>query len=218
MIKIWDVYIRLNHWLIVLLVASAWLSSEFGDAEFKWHSINGYIIFVLVLSRIVWGIIGSTTARFSNFIASPFKAIQYLLALRNNKATNYLGHNPAGGWMVIAFLLVLLGQTITGMLSSDDVLFEGPFSYYISSGMVETMTGIHHLLFNILMVLVGLHIAAVLYHQLIKNEKIIQAMFSGKKHSATDVKKPLSFRPFYIALTVILLVAFSFWLVLKNFG
>lgn len=202
MIKVWDLFVRLSHWLVVLLILSAWLSAHFGDAEFKWHSFNGYAVFVVVLSRIIWGFIGSTTARFSNFIKAPWKVPAYLLDLLRGKAPSFLGHNPAGGWMVLAFWLVLLSQTIAGMFSSDDVLAEGPFTYAASESTVNFMTSWHHRLFDLLIILIILHVLAVIYHQWIKREKLLQAMFTGEKPlppTENTQGAKLIFRPIYLA-------------------
>jgi len=213
--KVWDSFVRLSHWLVVLLVISAWLSANFGDAEFKWHSFNGYVLFVLVLSRVIWAVVGSTTARFSHFLKSPVEAIAYLRGLIKNNAPEYLGHNPAGGWMVLLLWLILLSQVITGLFSSDDILAEGPLSYRVSSRLVSLMTGWHHLIFDILLVFVALHLIAVFYHQVIKREKLIQAMFNGKKTNIGKPIRPLITKPFYRAMLILGVVSFSFWMILS---
>ncbi len=221
MVKVWDLFVRWSHWLIVLLVISAWLSSEFGDSEYKWHSLNGYAIFVLVLTRIIWGFVGSTTARFSHFLKSPKKSFKYLLALRSDKTPESLGHNPTGGWMVVVLLVVLLAQATTGMFTSDDISFEGPFAYYVSTAMSEKLTGLHHLLFNGLLVLIVLHVAAVLYHQLIKKESIIKAMITGEKISLPLHKhesSALIFRSVFFALTILMIVGATLWWLLKEYA
>ena len=217
-IKVWDPFVRLSHWLIVLLVASAWLSSEFGDAEFKWHSWNGYALFVLVLSRLLWGFFGSTTARYRSFIKAPKSAFVYLQDMRKGKEAEYVGHNPAGGWMALMLWLVLLAQAVTGMFSSDDVIFDGPFSFYVSSATVSSITGIHHFLFNVLILLVMFHVFAVFYHQYVKKEKLIEAMITGNKtlsNASADLK--LEFRPFYFAVLIVAVIGVGFWLVLRSY-
>jgi len=217
-VKVWDLFVRLSHWLIVLLVASAWLSSEIGDAEFKWHSWNGYALFVLVLSRLVWGFFGSTTARYSSFIKAPKSAFIYLQDMKKGNDAEYAGHNPAGGWMALMLWVVLLAQAVTGMFSSDDVIFDGPFSYYVSSGTVSTITGMHHLLFNVLMLLVMFHVFAVFYHQYVKKEKLIEAMITGNKTLSNETTAlKLVFRPFYFAVCIVGIIGVVFWLALKNY-
>lgn len=218
MIKVWDLFVRLSHWLVVLFVVFAWFSANFGDAEFKWHSLNGYAIFILVVSRIIWGIFGSETARFSHFVKSPFKVVFYLNRMLRGKAPIFLGHNPAGAWMVVILLFTLLFQAITGMFSSDDILAEGPFVYAVSGNIVSTMTGLHHRAFDLLMILIALHIAAVLYHQFFKKEKLLVAMIIGEKLAPKDQgEKVFSFKPFYYTLLIIGLVSLLFYLVLNHY-
>lgn len=217
-VKVWDLFVRVSHWLIVLLVASAWLSSEIGDAELKWHSWNGYALFVLVLSRLVWGVVGSTTARYSSFIKAPKHALMYLRDMYKGNEAEYIGHNPAGGWMALMLWMVLITQAVTGMFSSDDIIFDGPFSFYVSSSTVSTITGIHHLLFNVLVLLVMFHVFAVFYHQRIKNEKLVQAMITGVKEFSHSVDhSKLVFRPFYFAVLILAVIGVGFWMVLKNY-
>jgi len=212
--KVWDLFVRLSHWLVVLLVISAWVSANFGDAEFKWHSFNGYAIFVLVLTRIIWAVVGSTTARFSYFLRSPVQAVIYLRDLIKNKAPEYSGHNPAGAWMVVFLWLILLSQVITGLFSSDDILAEGPFAYSVSSKLVSLMTGWHHLIFDALLVMIALHLFAVFYHQIVKKERIIQAMFNGRKAMMGKSAKQHIFKPFYGAVLILLVVSLIFWVAL----
>jgi cytochrome b len=216
MVKVWDLFVRLSHWLAVFLVISAWVSANYGDAEFKWHSWNGYALFVLVSTRIVWGVTGSQSARFTQFIKSPAKTVFYLIALLKGKSPSFLGHNPAGGWMVVVLLFVLLLQAITGIFSSDDILAEGPFAYAVSGKVVSTMTALHHLGFDLLVILVILHVIAVLYHQLIKKEKLIEAMFSGEKPSLRS-DELIFFKPVYYALLILGAIALLFWLVLEYY-
>ena len=220
MVKVWDLFIRLNHWLIVGLVVSAWLSSRYGDAEYQWHTLNGYAIFVLVITRIIWGVVGSTTARFSHFIRSPIQSILYLKSLFSPRYTSSLGHNPAGGWMVVLLLLALLMQAVTGMFSSDDISVEGPFAFYVSEDWVERLSGLHRLLFNVIIALVVLHVVAVLYHQVIKKEALIQAMFSGKKviKNIPQEVNTWVFRSLFFALLLLLSLGGVFWWVLDFYS
>lgn len=218
MIKVWDLFVRLSHWLIVILVISAWLSANYGDAEFKWHSWNGYALFILLITRIIWGIVGSTSARFSHFIKSPYNVLAYLSDLTRGKEAAYLGHNPAGAWMVVILLAGLFLQVVTGLFSSDDIIAEGPFSFFLSGKNVSLMTGLHHLGFDILMILVVVHVLAVIYHQFFKRENLIGAMLTGKKIvRKNEVGEVLYFKSFYFALIILAVVAFVFWGVLAYY-
>ena len=220
MIKVWDIFVRVSHWLIVLLVISAFVSANFGDAEFKWHSWNGYAIFVLVTTRIIWGLVGSTTARFSHFIKSPFQVFYYLRDLLTGKSIQFLGHNPAGGWMVVVFWIVLLAQATTGLFSSDDIVAEGPLTYTVSEDTVMEMTGWHNLIFNVLLALIALHLVAVIFHQWKKKEKLVQAMFHGKKQVLSGLDQQKSgfvFRATFWALLILITVGFLFYYTLEAY-
>ncbi len=219
--KVWDLFIRSSHWIIVLMVTFAWLSARYGDVELKWHSWNGYALFVLILSKVIWGFVGSTTARFSHFIKSPKIILQYLRSLFLGYSKETIGHNPAGGVMVLILYLLLIVQGLTGLFSTDDVFFEGPFAYYISESFVKSATALHHYFFNTLIILIIVHIIAVIYHQLVKKEKLLQAMILGTKPTLTRKEKDetaLVFKPFFLALFITGFVAFAFWLTLNIYG
>lgn len=112
-IKVWDILVRTFHWALVFFFTFSYLT---GGEETPLHMYSGYIIIGLLLVRILWGLAGSRHARFSDFIYSPAKVIGYLKGLFNGKASRYLGHNPAGGWMVIALMLSILSTTGSGLL------------------------------------------------------------------------------------------------------
>ena len=104
--KVWDLPVRLFHWGIVLLILAAWVSQEFGRMDI--HMWIGEWILALLLFRIVWGLIGSDTARFSRFLQSPMAALRHLSHIRRREPDTEVGHNAAGGWMVLVMLLLVL--------------------------------------------------------------------------------------------------------------
>ena len=118
----WDLPTRIFHWALVLLIIDAWVSYSFGDVLMRWHMWNGYALLTLVLFRLMWGIWGSNTARFSGFVASPLRVVRYLRALARGEDEHYLGHNPAGGWSVLVLLGLILVQGVCGLFASDDIL------------------------------------------------------------------------------------------------
>ena len=207
--KIWDLFVRISHWLLVVLVAAAYLAAEFGGVEKEWHFKIGIAILVLVLSRVVWALVGSSSARFSRFLVSPMVAIRYLADLKVGKAKHYIGHNPAGGWMVLVLWGLLIAMPVTGMFSSDDIIAEGPLAYSVSGATVSLMTRWHNILFNVLVALVVVHVAAVLFHHFIKKEDLITAMFSGKKAAvkgSADAQQNLRFKPLSLALLIVAVI------------
>jgi cytochrome b len=141
----------------------------------------GYLILALVLFRVMWGFAGSTHARFSDFLSGPGRALTFAGRLMSKKPIAVYGHNPLGGWMVAVMLLSLLVQAGTGLFSNDDIAVEGPLFGLVSKELSDRLTTIHSWNFNFLLVLIGLHVAAVLFHVFVKKENLVGAMFTGVK-------------------------------------
>ncbi|TJY61180.1 Ni/Fe-hydrogenase 1 b-type cytochrome subunit [Sinimarinibacterium sp. CAU 1509] len=205
---------RLGHWLLPLLVGVSWATAEWGLLD--WHRRSGYAILTVVLFRVFWGFFGSTTARFSDFVRRPSVVLSYARSLRERAGhALVIGHNPMGGWSVLALLTVLLVQTITGLFSVDtDGLESGPLSYLISFRSGRLLAEIHEISFNVLIGLVLLHLAAVAYYTLIRREALIPAMLNGRKSLPPDATQGLRFASpwralvgIIIAVLVVLLIA-----------
>ena len=130
-IRVWDLPTRLFHWTLVALIVTLWVSAIRGWMSV--HYVCGVAALVLVSFRIVWGFLGSTTARFANFAASPGRVVAYLRALRRGDDSRHAGHNPAGGWMVMTFLLLILTQAALGRFANDEFDFKGPLAELISA-------------------------------------------------------------------------------------
>ncbi|MBV1873356.1 MAG: cytochrome b/b6 domain-containing protein [Gammaproteobacteria bacterium] len=180
-VKAWDIYTRIFHWLLVFSVTAAWLTAEFGDMEMIWHKRNGYLLFILILFRLFWGVLGSSTARFRRFVYSPRRAFSYLQAWRLGSPQHYLGHNPLGGWMVVALLLLLAIQVSSGLFSSDGLFAYGPLSGLVSESLSADLTAYHELGFKLLMLMVAFHVLAIAVYLLVRKENLVKAMMSGKK-------------------------------------
>lgn len=178
-IFIWDIPIRLFHWLLVSTIAYSWYSMEILE-DLNQHFIAGYCALTLVLFRIVWGFIGTYYARFTNFIYPLSEVLSYFRDSSDNTKRTYLGHNPAGGLSVIAMLVFILIQISTGLFSTDDYYF-GPLYGLVSDATASTITEIHHLNFDIITGLIALHILTILLYRIVKKERLIGAMFTGKK-------------------------------------
>jgi cytochrome b len=179
-VLVWDLPVRVVHWLIVLLVTFSFLTAEGGFLG--WHKLSGYAIVSLVIFRVYWGFCGSSTARFAHFLRGPNAVARYVCTLRTRDGQTSLGHNPLGGWNVIALLFVLLLQALSGLFAVDvDGLESGPLAKYVSFGTGRRIAGLHDGMFNILELLIGLHIAAVLLHLLYYKQNLIVPMFTGVK-------------------------------------
>ncbi len=199
---LWDLPTRVFHWSIVGCICLAWWSAE--TERYQLHSWVGYTVITLVVTRIIWGFVGSRHSRFSDFLVGPRRVIAYL---RGGGYTS-AGHNPLGGWSVVVLLSLLLLQAVSGLFNSDDVLFSGPLYYAAETGFRDAMGEVHEVAFNLLLAMVGLHIAAVLYHQLYRRQKLLQAMIGGRAPGKSGRAAPV---PAWVALVFLLLVAGALW-------
>ncbi len=148
---LWDLPTRLFHWLIVCCLPLAWWSGE--TDNYAIHQWVGYTVTVLVVSRVAWGVLGSRHSRFTDFVVGPAKVLAYI----RGQGADSAGHNPLGGWSVLALLLLLLTQAVSGLFNSDDVLFSGRF--IMRPAPVSGHHGqVHEIAFYVLLALVGLHI------------------------------------------------------------
>jgi cytochrome b len=180
-VKIWDLPVRLFHWTLVALLAFMFWSGKTGGNVMEYHMYAGYWVLALVLFRVMWGFAGSTHARFSDFLAGPDRAIAFAKRLVSKSPVTVAGHNPLGGWMVVALLVSLLVQAGTGLFSNDDIAAEGPLFPLISKPLSDKLSTLHSWNFNVLLALSAVHLIAVLFHVFVKKENIVAAMFTGVK-------------------------------------
>jgi len=180
-ILVWDLPLRMFHWMLALLVAVSIVSAEIGGNAMQIHLRSGYTILTLVLFRILWGFFGGTHARFASFVRGPATAIAHLKALRSQKSGRHLGHNPAGGWSVMLMLFVLLIQAGTGLFSNDDIATEGPLAKLVSKSWSDRITGIHEINVVVLYVLIALHLAAIAFYFFRKRDNLLTPMLTGFK-------------------------------------
>jgi cytochrome b len=164
---VWDRWVRVGHWLLVVSIAATWVTRHGGGA---WHEWPGYVALIVAALRVAWGFVGSLHARFSDFVRAPKEVIHYLCGLRARRETHYVGHNPLGGYMVLALLALVTLTGLSGWLYTTD-RFWG----------VEWVGETHDFLADALLVLVAAHIAGVLFTSHRDRENLIAAMFHGKK-------------------------------------
>jgi len=198
-VRVWDLPTRLFHWLLVVLIGVMWWSAEYHRMDI--HLLVGPIVLGLLLFRLVWGVIGGSTARFANFIRGPRAAMSYL----NGRAAHVLGHNPIGGWSVAIMLLLLCTQVGLGLFASDEDGFAaGPLSKYVTYGTARKLAHNHHLLFNILLVFMALHVAAILFYALVKRNNLVGPMLHGRReaHAGAAGLVPASPARFLIAAAI----------------
>lgn len=180
-VKVWDLPVRLFHWAIVVLLAFQVATGFAGGEAMVWHAWSGYGVLSLVLFRILWGFAGSTHARFASFLAGPAATLRFAKRLFSREAVPQVGHNPLGGWMVIALIASLALQAVTGLFANDGVSVEGPFAALVSLDVSNGLSQFHRWNLRVLLVLSGLHVAAVFFHLVVKKENLLGTMFTGIK-------------------------------------
>ncbi|MBN9512026.1 MAG: cytochrome b/b6 domain-containing protein [Alphaproteobacteria bacterium] len=190
-ILVWDVPVRLFHWSLALLLVVSYFTARAGGDWMNLHFWSGYAILTLLFFRIAWGFLGSTTARFSSFLKGPSAAIAHLGHLLGRGRPRDAGHNPLGGAMVVVMILAVLAQAATGLFAADTDMgmVNGPLALKVADKWVERATAFHSFWINVLLILVGLHVLAVLFYLVWKRQNLIGAMFTGRK-PADDVVEP----------------------------
>jgi cytochrome b len=180
-ILVWDLPLRLFHWLLVLLVVTSFVSAKIGGNALQIHMLSGYAVLSLLLFRLLWGFLGGTHARFASFIRGPAAVVAYL---RGGGTGQHLGHNPAGAWSVIFMLAALLLQAATGLFANDDISTEGPLAKLVSKALSDRITGVHHLNVKLLLALIGMHLSAIVFYVFYKRENLVKPMLTGFKDAA----------------------------------
>jgi cytochrome b len=180
-VRVWDWPVRIVHWAMVLLLVALLTTAKIGGDAMEWHMRAGETMLALVLFRVSWGFAGSRYARFSSFVRGPRAVIAYTRSVLVPPRELHVGHNPLGGWMVIALLLALLFQAGTGLFTNDDVLTEGPLVRLITKDLSDTITGFHHRNAWIVIALATAHIGAVLFYLVALKENLIKPMLRGAR-------------------------------------
>nr|WP_294530957.1 cytochrome b/b6 domain-containing protein [uncultured Rhodopila sp.] len=199
-IKVWDLPVRLFHWAIVVLIVAAWTTQELNKME--WHMRVGYAILALLLFRIVWGFIGSDTARFVRFLKSPAAVLRHLSHLRRREADREIGHNAAGGWMVLLMLVLLGVQAGTGLFSNDDSATDGPLMHLVGKDQSDFISKIHALNFNLILAVIVLHVAAITAYAVLKRQNLVRPMVTGTKEMPGDTAAPRLVSPVWAAVAL----------------
>ena len=203
-VKVWDGFIRSFHWLLVVAIATLYFSAEEGMLEL--HFATGYFTLALIITRLIWGVIGSKTAKLSSLIHSPIAAIK---SFKNNE--HKAGHGAAGSYMVIAFFILILAQLGSGLMTSDDILTDGPLVKYVSTDAVEFAGWLHHLNFDILLYAIVLHVIAIVIYR-IKGKNLVKPMLTGSSEQVS-VTEPVTKSPLlaFVIFALCLVVLFTTW-------
>jgi cytochrome b len=212
-VRVWDLPVRLFHWLLVALLAFQVVTVRLGGRFTEWHVYGGYAVFVLVAFRLAWGFAGSASARFGSFLARPDEALRFGGRLLRRRAETYAGHNPLGGWMVVALLASLVLQVATGLFANDGIAIEGPLARRLPIEVSDRLTALHGWNFWILAVLATVHTLAAVYHWLVLKEDLIAAMFTGTRELAGARDEAPIIASQWRALAVLACALAALWLV-----
>jgi cytochrome b len=213
-VRVWDWPVRVFHWTLLALVVASVVTAKAGGAWMDWHMRSGYAILALLAFRIAWGFAGTRWARWSSFVRGPAAALRYARTLVASPHETSVGHNPIGGYMVVALVVALLLQAVTGLFANDDILTEGPLAKFASKALSDRLTSLHHLNEKVVYVLVGLHVAAVLFHRVRFDERLVTAMITGvKKLPERFAGEGIGATPHARAVAIVAVAAAVVWVV-----
>lgn len=187
-VRVWDALVRLFHWLTVLLVAAAYVTWRLN--WMGWHVLVGEALLALVIARLLWGCFGSETARFRSFVTSPAAAIHHLRTLFRRDPDLQVGHNAAGGWMVLLLLALLLAETLTGLYVNNEIADQGPLSDVVPAWLANAIAALHALLWDALLAAVVLHVLAIAFYATVKGHDLLRPMLTGYKRLPEFVHAP----------------------------
>lgn len=198
-VRVWDLPLRLFHWLLVVAVTGSLVTIYLGGTWMLWHERFGLMVLGLLVFRVLWGLVGSTYARFSDFFPMPRVMLAYLRGRWSG-----VGHTPVGGLSVLVMLGLFGFQALSGLVATDDIAFSGPLRNLVSSSVSNTLSSWHRWTEELIYVVIGLHILAIAFYQL-RGKKLIGAMVHGKKHvsrPASDTRNGS-----WIALVVVVVIS-----------
>ena len=199
-ILVWDVPTRVFHWLLVSSVLLAWITAEQSGVGFMLHKLAGYAIGAALIFRVTWGFIGSPHSRFADFVRPWSEVAAHVRILLRLRPPHNIGHNPVGGWMIVALLAVLTVIVATGLFAASR-RFAGPLADMIPLTVARSIAGLHEATFNVLLVLVTIHILGVVVDMALNRENLVGAMWSGRKWiDAVDARGERPFKPLWWAV------------------
>ena len=208
---VWDLPTRVFHWALVACIALQYAGGEFGLLPMAWHYWIGYLTLALIGFRVLWGFFGSATSRFTDFVRGPRTVFAYVSRSRRPDRAPRGGHNPLGGWSVLAMLATVAVQGVSGLFASDDITESGPLAARAAESTIRLMTRVHHLTRVVLVALIVLHLGAVLLYWWIGKRNLVAPMLHGR--STAGASTPLRIVPAWRALALFALCAGAVWCV-----
>jgi cytochrome b len=186
--RVWDLPTRVFHWLLVLLIPASYVSMKLNKMDL--HMALGHAMLALLLFRWAWGVIGSDTAKFTRFLGSPLAAFRHLARIGKREPDTEVGHNAAGGWMVLAMLLLLSVQVGSGLCANDGGGSEGPLAKYVGDTWSDRLSLVHEVNFKLVLAAIALHVLAVLAYAIVKRQNLVRPMVTGKKRLPAITRAP----------------------------
>jgi len=181
-VRVWDLPTRAFHWILALTIVGSVVSAKIGGNAMVWHFRFGYVVFALIAFRVLWGLVGGRWSRFSSFIYAPATLMRYLRGQGREDEHLEVGHNPLGSFSVFALLGLLVLQVATGLLADDEIANVGPLNRFVSSATASQATHWHKDYGQwILLALVVLHLAAIVYYLVRKQQNLVRPMLVGDK-------------------------------------
>ena len=212
-VKVWDGWVRLFHWGTVACVAISYATAQM-DA-WQLHYLSGYTLLALVIFRILWGLVGSANARFATFLRSPLAGFRELARFTRREPDTEMTHNPAGAWMVLLLLLMLLVQAVSGLFTNHDVGFtysaHGPLANSVSEAASERASALHVSFINLLLAAIALHVLAVLAYALVKRQDLVRPMVTGVKRLPDSAAPAPRHAPALLGLVLLGASAAAVW-------
>jgi cytochrome b len=206
-IRLWDLPVRIVHWSFVLLIPALWWTWK--HDRLALHETLGYVLLALLLFRLFWGFWGSGAARFRSFVRGPRAVLAYLTG---KGRTPILGHNPLGGWSVLALLALMLAEVAVGLFTQDtDGIESGPLTHLVSYEQADAARTWHGLAFDLILVLVAIHVAAILFYLLVKRDNLVGPMVTGRKSVGASQAEPASAPAWRIAAAAAAAGLIAFW-------
>ena len=205
-IKVWDLPIRICHWMLVIIIAFQFISVKVLDEGMltnatQWHFYAGYACLAIIIFRVLWGVLGTHYAKFSQFVLSPIKTLHYL---RGMGLQSHVGHNPAGAYSVIALVSLILAQAISGLFTTDDIFNDGPYYGVLDDFWQDVVNYIHHNIVYVLLGFIVLHIGAILFYKVKHKQHLTSAMITGQKtvSKTTQSQGPFPWVGFIVSIGI----------------
>lgn len=210
-VLIWDAPVRLFHWLMVVLVTAAYVTLKLNWID--WHVRLGETLLALLIARLLWGCFGSETARFRSFVASPAAALRHLRRLFHREPDLQVGHNAAGGWMVLLLLALLLTETLSGLYVNNEIADQGPLSELVPAWLANAISTLHGLVWYVLLAAVALHVLVIALYAVAKGHNLLRPMLTGYQLLPSSVDAPrqapalLALLPLGVGAAAVILLA-----------